>query len=248
MTDASKLDATHLLKVTEAAKILCQSLPKQMIAVKDLNSIHLFFSDYIAEFFQIKPDDIEGAKFFAPIYIEDPHFKQTIDDEDAWVIKNRQERVVLRVQHNLEELRPYACKKLPIINPETNNVVGVYVQGIELLHINFSRFPQKLFDYEDAFAERKDLPKLTRREKQVVFFFMANLSSQEIADVLGKIENKSLSKKTIDAVFSDQLYAKFAVYSRVGLYQKLLNLRYDELIPKELLTLSSFSISSIRSY
>lgn len=93
-----------------------------------------------------------------------------------------------------------------------------------------------------------EFPKLSKREKQVIFFFMANLSSLEIAEMIYKIEGKKVAKSTIDSLFNDQLYAKFDVYSRPALYQKLQAMGYDQLTPKEVLSPTSRMLDAMRIY
>lgn len=64
---------------------------------------------------------------------------------------------------------------------------------------------------------------------------MLNFESQTIAELIAKIENKTISKNAIDQVFTKQLLPKFGVYSRKALYEKLQDLGYDRLIPHNIL-------------
>lgn len=77
---------------------------------------------------------------------------------------------------------------------------------------------------------------------------MANLSSQEIADMIYEIEGKKIAKSTVDSLFNDQLYTKFDVYSRLALYKRLQALGYDQLTPKELLSTTSKLLDVMRIY
>ena len=83
--------------------------------------------------------------------------------------------------------------------------------------------------------------KLTQREKEVIFFFMANCSSYEIAINIGKIYNKSISKSTIDSIFSNQLYLKFNVISRIQLQEELAKLGYATILPKSVINKSVYA-------
>ena len=83
--------------------------------------------------------------------------------------------------------------------------------------------------------------KLTQREKEVIFFFMANCSSYEIATSIGKIYNKNISKSTIDSIFSNQLYLKFNAVSRIQLQEKLAKLGYATIVPKSVIHKSVYT-------
>ena len=69
----------------------------------------------------------------------------------------------------------------------------------------------------------------------MVFFFLLNLESSTIAEVLSKIENKRITKNSIDQIFSKQLLPKFGVYSRKALYNKLYDNGYTRIVPQNIL-------------
>lgn len=126
----------------------------------------------------------------------------------------------------------------PVINPATGNVVAVHANTHPLEVGNMSSVFARFYKYGDSRIRTHDLPpdsNLTQREKQVVFFFMLNFESQTIAELIAKIENKTISKNAIDQVFTKQLLPKFGVYSRKALYEKLQDLGYDRLIPHNIL-------------
>lgn len=129
--------------------------------------------------------------------------------------------------------------------------MGLLFQGFEIGGTTLEKHIIKAFDdnaKKSNTLKSGELPKLSRREKQVIFFFMANLSSQEITEMLYKIEGKHIAKSTIDSLFNDQLYVKFDVYSRAALYKKLQMLGYGQLIPKELLSCTSIMLDVVRAY
>lgn len=242
-----QLDIEYLAKIVDAVKLLSDGMPKQMLAVKDVNSVYIICSDYLAEMIGVKPSEIEGKRTWPPMYGNSPEFEEIIFEEDQLIMRTRESRLALKVSYFKEGLRPFSCFKAPIINPETNNVVGVYCCGVEVGHISFTKTMRQIIDGESAHQD-VELPHLSRREKQVVFFFMANLSSAEIAKTLGEMEGKSLSKSTVDSIFNDQLYMKFGVYSRPELYSKLQSLGYERLIPTELLKNTSLLVATMQSY
>lgn len=245
-------DPAFLKKVVAAVKFLSEAMPKQLLSVKDMHSTHLFCSDYFIELMGIKASQIIGKKILLSLYDNDPSFEEILIAEDQMIINSRETKAVLKINNFHNELVPYTCIKTPLINPETNHVVGLLVQGLEMGTALLQKHAINAIAANKKNAvishSSKLLPKLGKREKQVIFFFMANLSSQEIAEMIYKIEGKKVAKSTIDSLFNDQLYAKFDVYSRPALYKKLQELGYDQLTPKELLSISSNMLDVVRIY
>ena len=59
---------------------------------------------------------------------------------------------------------------------------------------------------------------------------------EDIASILAIVEGHNISKSAIDSLFRNQLFVKFEVYSRKALFEKLLNLGFDVIFRKSLLT------------
>lgn len=241
-------DQMFLKKFITSVEFLSKAMPKQMLSVKDKNSVHIFCSDYFAGLIGIKPSQIIGKKIWLPLYDNDASFEEIITEEDQMIFSSREPKTVLKINKFHNGLIPYTCIKTPIINPNTNHAVGLLMQGFEVGTTFFKKHVVEIIEHEKYLASSSELPKLSKREKQVIFFFMANLSSQEIVEMIYKIEAKKIAKSTIDSLFNDQLYAKFDVYSRPALYKKLQSLGYDQLIPKELLAVASKILDVHRVY
>ncbi len=107
-------------------------------------------------------------------------------------------------------------------------------------------YDKSCYNYYRIFI--RDIIKLSKREKQVVFLFLSNFNSQEIANILSQIDNKSISKNTIDSVFADQLFIKFNVVNRTALRNELLKYDFNRLIPKELLIDTSIPLDKMSTY
>lgn len=241
-------DEAFLVKFISSIEFLSNAMPKQMLSVKDKNSIHVFCSDYLAELIGIKSSQIIDKKIWLPLYDNDVNFEEIISEEDQMIFNSRETKTVLKINKFQNGLIPYTCIKTPIINPNTNHVVGLLMQGFEVGIDLLKKHAVTNIDFKKNSANAAELPKLSKREKQIIFFFMANLSSQEIAEMIYKIEAKKVAKSTIDSLFNDQLYAKFDVYSRPALYKKLQTLGYDQLTPKELLSVASKILDVQRVY
>lgn len=62
--------------------------------------------------------------------------------------------------------------------------------------------------------------KLTRREREILYFLSLHKSPKDIAIILTGLENKSIAPATVQAIINKQLYIKFGVYSVGKLIEK----------------------------
>ena len=65
----------------------------------------------------------------------------------------------------------------------------------------------------------KQTIKLTKREREIIYFLSLNKTSKEIAQILSVLENKSLSPSTIVSIIDKKLYVKFGVNNIAGLVE-----------------------------
>ena len=241
------LDDEFLQQAVAAATFLSLAYPKQMISIKKLDSVQIFCSDHLAKLIGIELNQLLGTKAWQCLYDNDPELEKIILNEDKEIIESREGKMLLKINRFSTGLTPYLGLKIPLINPATHNVVGLLCHGWEIGANLTGQMISQLNSMKKP-VNLSNAPKLTKREKEVIFFFMANLSSQEIAEMLSKIDKKVITKSTVDSIFNDQLYKKFEVYNRVALYKKLQALGYDQLIPKELLSITSVMLDIMRSY
>ena len=224
---------------------LTHSINDQRICVKNIDSITVFCSKAFTNFLMIDSKDILGKITWLPLYNDDPEIEKLIIKEDQSVIITRESSSIFKVNNINNKLESYLCIKSPIINPTTNDVIGIFVNcignGVYNLLTTITQENKKL-------PVQIKLPHLNRREKQVIFLFLSHLSSNEIADALYKLEGQHIKKSSVDSIFNDQLYIKFSVNSRIALYNKLLDAGYDKLIPKEILSTQSLRFHQLQSY
>ena len=69
----------------------------------------------------------------------------------------------------------------------------------------------------------------------MIFFFLLNLDSKSIAEILTRIEDKKISENSINNMFTQQLFPKFEVFNRKSLYDKLIECGYSRLLPRNIL-------------
>jgi hypothetical protein len=240
-------DEDYLKELIDSLSFLSEATPRQMLAIKNIHSEMVYCSEYLAELIGASVDSLLGKKTRLSLYNDDPDFENILIREDQTIIEQRIPKIVFKVNNFQKGLLPYISMKSPLINPDTQNVVGILFQGLEQGVLS----PQHYFSRGDAGSHINDVyenMRLTKREKQVIFFFLANLSSQEIAEMIYKVEGKRVSKSTIDGVFNDQLYLKFGVTSRVALYQLLQDRGYVNMVPKEILCNQSIFLETLKPY
>lgn len=76
--------------------------------------------------------------------------------------------------------------------------------------------------------------KLTTREEQVIYLLAMGKRPKEIAIILGKLENKVISHKTISSIINKKLYIKFDVSSYGQLIDKAISLNLIAFMPPSL--------------
>lgn len=176
--------------------------------------------------------------------------QQQSRNEEKIVLSKR--KVIQSINFNFYDgkVQPYTTTKSPLINKNSDNVVGIHVVLQKIMYTNIKFSLLKALEIYDLPLKDYDLSKykLTKRECQVVFLFLNGLTSQEIASVLSKADGKELSKSAIDAVFSNQLRVKFDVYSRESLYQELIRLGFYRMIPNDLMVNIKLQISDVEIY
>lgn len=235
----------HLQTVIDAFSLLENTIPKLTVVVKDTESKHIYCSRYWAKKMGMSVEEICSSGACGRLRGDiTPEIEQQIIAEDQYIITEKRPLTLLQIPDLAEGLTPLYCVKSPIIDPKDQRVVGIFAQGFRARNISFTEI---MFDNTHS-NPTAAIPALTTREKQVIFLFLSNLSSQDIAKKLGEFDQKSISKSTIDGVFNAQLYPKFGVYSRPELHKKLLTMGFSSRIPKELLAVRTLMLNGIEVY
>lgn len=247
--DMISSDELILKQLIDALELITLASPHQMFGLKNRESEMIYYSKSYADFLGIEPSAILGKTTYSLLY-DTPDIEAIILNEDNSVTAGRKPVRFLKINRINGNLKPYVCIKSPLANPATGNIIGILLQGLEIsaLNLNHEIIRSYLQFSNSTEVNQQQLPYLTRRERQVIFFFMNQLTSQEIADIIYKIEGKKVSKSTIDSLFNDQLYIKFKVNSRVALFEKLQQLGYDKLIPSEVLSSTSTPLNIIHTF
>ncbi len=227
--ELSNHDYLHdMIKTTQR---LVAGLVNPICGIKSLESDHLYISPYLVKLWNINLAVSKKVSIW-PNYSLSSTYR---DDQE--IIKTRATKSFLTFSHVNNSILPLLFIKTPIVNPATNDVVGLMYHGYEYTHFDLYTHIYDLFTPKTLLGQNfhESNIKLTNRQKQVVFFFMAKLSSEQIAEQLSVINRKTITKSTVDSIFNLQLYLKFNVVSRVQLYNKLLQAGYSNFLPKALI-------------
>lgn len=130
----------------------------------------------------------------------------------------------------------------PIINPETDNIVGLLGE-FQLIDLSFIA---RLFSLISSFSfPQSDTPgiedlKLTNREKEILFLLTLGYGYKEIAYILsGAKGEKTISANTVNSIIRRQLFKKFMVTNIPELIIKSGQVRALESIPDSIIELKN---------
>lgn len=120
----------------------------------------------------------------------------------------------------------------PLINKNTNNVVAILISAeVPLIPINFHNLKERLklnsLD-ETSVEDRLDL---SEREKEILFLLFHCNSRVEIAEIISKIHEKSITESAIRKLIQRNLYTKFNVVNDMELRNAIRNAGFHLKIP-----------------
>lgn len=239
-------DEEFLARVIAKYKRIDELMPAFRIAIKDTEA-KIVFATHMYKVTRGETVSQEGSYGLPPTeykYNQNQSITEELEVRESKKIKHS-----INMNYFESTIQPYMTSKYPLINPDTGNSIGIIV----VLHkVLYSNIQHQLMRALEIYKQPKNIDfeqyNLTRREKELIFLFLNGLSSKEIALVLSKLENKDISKNTIDNIFSNQLRIKFNSFSREALYEKLIELGFDRLIPRDLLFNVKIPLQHIKTY
>lgn len=227
-----KSNTEYLESVISSYRNLDELMFLSPIAIYDLNQVILFSSQ---QYRQVRGEQAQEGNRGLPDELGQYFQSQSLKEQEE-IIQTKTPNYSINFNYYEGIVQPYTTNKKPLINPDNNEVAGLYVELRKILYTNLKFSILKALKVYD-FSVNTNFKKfnLSKREKQVIFLFIHGLTSQEIASVISTAENKTISKSAIDAVFANQLRIKFDVYTRDGLYDKLISLGFYQVIPQDLM-------------
>ena len=219
------------------------------VYIKDVNSQYLYASQQYSDLILGINDSqiILGKTDIELDIFPETNFAKEGVGEDQEVIRKNHLVSYLKIYPYSFRTKPLIFNKVPLYNKKTKKVLGVLVRVMDVWVKNLS---SKILEINQiklgsqVIAKNIMEYKLTPREQQVIFLFLSNFSSPDIANIISQIEGKSISKSYIDKVFAEQLYMKFGVNDRKALFDKLQLLGLSETLPAQFLKYGSVRLSA----
>ena len=226
----------YLNFIIERFSTLAAAMPTQLLLIKNTHSEHIYHSPAYLRLIAVEKDQTNSKRAIKRANIDDTEliYKKTLE-EDVEIITSRQSKSLLLIIQFKDGAKPQLYIKSPLINPHNNEVIGIVGMIYEYCWTSLAHKAVSQYSSTSTSGTMNKI-KLTKRERQIIFFFMRRLNSQEIAEMIGRFENQALTKNTIDSIIANSIFKKFEVNNRQQLYDKLLKDGYDKLIPTELLT------------
>lgn len=220
------------------------------VAIKNIHGMYLYASNsYIKSILLPNAKNSIIGKTDRELQIfPGTDFVETNEQEDKEVIKENHLISFMKIYPYPSGTRPVVFNKAALVNKKTGNTIGMMIRAIE---IDIKNLPSKILDIHQIKVGSRSLDNnlanynLTPREQQIVFLFMANFSSPDIAKIISQVDGKNISKSYVDKVFSEQLYTKFNVNDRKALFDKLRALKFEDHLPPLFLKYCSVKISKI---
>lgn len=159
-------DDMYFQSVIDLTINLSKALENPIFGIKSLTSEHIYISPYLINLWKI---DLSNG---GDISIWPNYSLLSTYQDDREIIKFRKPRSFLTFSKVGEETLPILFIKTPIINPSTNNVIGLLYQGYEYSHFDIQSHINKMFSDQPNMNEisKHNKIKLTNRQKQVIYF------------------------------------------------------------------------------
>lgn len=216
------------------------------VYIKDTQGRYVYISDSYAVLMGIDVKTSIGKTDYDLELFPETDFVTLGQMEDHEVMQKHQLISFLKIYPYASGVEPLLFNKANLFNKRTNKSVGIIVRVLDTQLKNLTPKILKAYNLQlgaKTLSKRNLDFNLTAREKQIIFLFLANFTSSDIAKIIGKIEGKAVSKSYIDNVFNEQLYLKFNVNDRKALFDKLIHLGFEDIIPDKLLKYCSIRLS-----
>ncbi len=221
-----------------------------LVAIKDMDLNYVYVSESFAkDIFGSNPDIIIEKSDLDLQFPQLEAFCKASHDEDSRVLSTPDQVTFLKIYAFSSGLKPVIFNKAPLINKDTGESVGLAIRAFHLKAMNLTQKIIHAFHIRLGVPKHKikltPPPRLSPREQQVTFLFLANFASADIANIINQIEGKNISKSYIDKVFAEQLYVKFNVNDRKSLYDKMVAYGFSDSPPPKLLSNCSIEITNL---
>lgn len=221
----------------------------EIACVKNTNSQYIAATLNYAKLVGINIQDI----IFATDY-EIPCFNKSakiITKHDKTIIRQNTQAIFLDIHEYHIGFGVYMFHTKPILNPHTNNVVGILYNVAKYNTVNLLQTFSCMHNSYTALNNIPlDNPNITLgiKQKEVLACIKLGLKEDKIiAEFINKIKNTHHTPIAVNNTIQ-QLYKKFNVSNRDRLYQQLLSENYQFTIPRTLIKCGRYPINNSTNY
>jgi DNA-binding CsgD family transcriptional regulator len=222
------------------------------------DSADIMFSNGLGDVAFIKDKNL-NYQYFSPLYLKNrsEHGAININNRDLTEVQTTVRAIIRKqdeeIKDSLEErmflfidiyTRIGLVRKRPIINPSTNNFVGI-VGAIKPFSMpNFLSLIYKMHGIDFGLNNKEQSKrlkfKLTERQHMVLFLYLNKYSNTEISFIISLITNKMSVSRVNDHL--ENLKYLFQVNSKEQLIEKAISLQYHLLVPRKFLKVGSYPL------
>lgn len=219
--------------------------PAQRTIVVNPESLFVYLSPEIRAEYGLIGDDYRNAS-----YADLPPVKQIAPScisEDLECLRTLQVQQYISSQNHGGEIQLYLKQKTPVIDPDSQQGVGVRVDFLPIYSLGHFKpyINNHIISYNhqnNAFVERIQV-KLTELEELILFLLIMYVKPKVVTAHLNTILNKDVATSTVRNTIHQQLLRKFNVLTPEELIDKAIFLGYDTILPRIMVEQFSIRIS-----
>jgi hypothetical protein len=235
-------DQQYFLQYKAACEVLFDSQPEGLLCLKDselkiqaatASMLDLLKAESSADVF-----DQTISEIATRINIDYSKLANKLQKQDLSTITKRNRGIYLEILPYKGTLKIVVIYKTPIINPETDNVVGIHCQVENLLWPSLIKTLFKMNNSKGLLLNQKnntdpliEYP-LTNTQHIVLFLCINNYSYSEIALLMSEFGNPITSVRVND--YLEQLKLIFHVRTKNQLIEKAIGLNFHTILPYDL--------------
>lgn len=222
----------------ESAKVFYSSGEKEKILIKNRDLEVSYISTGYEEAYGAAVDPLDGGDVSEEKKIIYEKERITILEQDKIIRDTRQAKEFIFIDEYYHISHVY---KRPIINPASNNFVGIFIYIHNYIHPNLLRLIYKINGISSGSSNIKVQPlkyELTSKQNMILFLYLNRFSNSEISEIMTNLGQKISKARVNDHL--ENLKLIFNARSKNELIEKAIALNYHLLIPRAFLKSGSY--------
>lgn len=234
-------DQQFLEQYVKAAKLLFSSSTRDMVVISNADLKVLALTYTMLDFLGIESANKIIDKKYEDITDILPFNAQLIEkfaEQNKEIINTKKDKVYLETVSSNGKSKIYLVYKRPIINPDTSNCVGIWVQFNKMYWPNIIKALFKLHGAKglligkDSKANPLKTYPLSEMQHMILYLCLSNYSYSEIAVFMNEFGYKITPIRVND--YLEQLKLIFHVRTKAQLTEKAIGLNFHTFLPSGL--------------